>query len=170
MVKEYIMGKIHNEDQPKFFKALESYGFELEEKTKEYKVKDDSTAWWAVHSILDMIVIGITFHSISFMGAQLLNDKVKKYNTNRLKLLNMVNELNLRSELVNYSIIVEEKDQFDQLFFKCSYVGPYIKEYFDYFIKRWQFETCDALYDEAFNDLHNYFIKRQVPKSPEGQA
>ena len=164
------MGKVSNKDQPKFFKALESYGFELEEKTEEYKVKDGQTAWWAVHSILDMILIGVDFNSISFMGAQPLNDKVKKNSNNRLKLLNMVNELNLRSENVNYSIIVDEKDQFDQLFFKCSYGGPYIKGAFDYFIKRWHFETYDALDDEAFNDLHSYFLKRQMPESPEGQA
>ena len=158
------MGKVYNKDRPKFFKALKSYGFELEEKTEEYKVKDGCTVWWAVHSILDTILIGVDFNSISFMGARPLNDKVKKNSNNRLKLLNMVNELNLRSENVNYSIIVDEKDQFDQLFFKCIYGGPYIKGAFDYFIKRWQFETCDALDDEAFNDLHNYFIKRQVTK------
>ena len=164
------MGKVSNKDQPKFFKALESYGFELEEKTEEYKVKDGQTAWWAVHSILDMILIGVDFNSISFMGAQPLNDKVKKNSNNRLKLLNMVNELNLRSENVNYSIIVDEKDQFDQLFFKCIYGGPYIKGAFDYFIKRWQFETYVALDEEAFIDLHTYLIKRQIPNSPEGQA
>jgi hypothetical protein len=164
------MGKVSNKDQPKFFKALESYGFELEEKTEEYKKKDGCTAWWAVHPILDMILIGVDFNSISFMGALFLNDKVKKNSNNRLKLLNMVNELNLRSELVNYSIIVDEKDQFDQLFFKCIYGGPYIKGAFDYFIKRWQFETCDALYEETFNDLHNYLIKRQISESPEGRA
>ena len=164
------MGKVSNKDQPKFFKALESYGFELEEKTEEYKKKDGCTVWWAVHSILDMILIGVDFNSISFMGAQPLNDKVKKNSNNRLKLLNMVNELNLRSENVNYSIIVDEKDQFDQLFFKCIYGGPYIKGAFDYFIKRWQFETYVALDEEAFIDLHTYLIKRQIPKSPEGQA
>ena len=164
------MGKVSNKDQPKFFKALESYGFELEEKTEEYKKKDGCTVWWAVHSILDTILIGVDFNSISFMGAQPLNDKVKKNSNNRLKLLNMVNELNLRSENVNYSIIVDEKDQFDQLFFKCIYGGPYIKGAFDYFIKRWQFETCVALDEEAFIDLHTYLIKRQIPKSPEGQA
>ena len=164
------MGKVYNKDQPKFFKALESYGFELEEKTEEYKKKDGCTVWWAVHSILDMILIGVDFNSISFMGAQPLNDKVKKNSNNRLKLLNMVNELNLRSENVNYSIIVDEKDQFDQLFFKCIYGGPYIKGAFDYFIKRWQFETYVALDEEAFIDLHTYLIKRQIPKSPEGQA
>ena len=164
------MGKVSNKDQTKFFKALESYGFELEEKTEEYKKKDGCTAWWAVHPILDMILIGVDFNSISFMGALFLNDKVKKNSNNRLKLLNMVNELNLRSELVNYSIIVDEKDQFDQLFFKCIYGGPYIKGAFDYFIKRWQFETCDALYEETFNDLHNYLIKRQISESPEGRA
>ena len=164
------MGKVYNKDQPKFFKALESYGFELEEKTEEYKKKDGCTVWWAVHSILDMILIGVNFNSISFMGAQPLNDKVKKNSNNRLKLLNMVNELNLRSENVNYSIIVDEKDQFDQLFFKCIYGGPYIKGAFDYFIKRWQFETYVALDEEAFIDLHTYLIKRQIPKSPEGQA
>ena len=164
------MGKVSNKDQPKFFKALESYGFELEEKTEGYKVKDGATVWWAVHSILDTILIGVDFNSISFMGALFLNDKVKKNSNNRLKLLNMVNELNLRSENVNYSIIVDEKDQFDQLFFKCIYGGPYIKGAFDYFIKRWQFETCDALYEETFNDLHNYLIKRQISESPEGRA
>ena len=110
------MGKVYNKDRPKFFKALESYGFELEEKTEGYKVKDGATVWWAVHSILDTILIGVDFNSISFMGALFLNDKVKKNSNNRLKLLNMVNELNLRSENVNYSIIVDEKDQFDQLF------------------------------------------------------
>ena len=164
------MGKVYNKDQPKFFKALESYGFELEEKTEEYKKKDGCTVWWAVHSILDTILIGVDFNSISFMGAQPLNDKVKKNSNNRLKLLNMVNELNLRSENVNYSIIVDEKDQFDQLFFKCIYGGPYIKGAFDYFIKRWQFETYVALDEEAFIDLHTYLIKRQIPKSPEGQT
>ena len=164
------MGKVYNKDRPKFFKALESYGFELEEKTEEYKVKDGCTVWWAVHSILDTILIGVDFNSISFMGARPLNDKVKKNSNNRLKLLNMVNELNLRSENVNYSIIVDEKDQFDQLFFKCIYGGPYIKGAFDYFIKRWQFETYVALDEEAFIDLHTYLIKRQIPKSPEGQA
>ena len=164
------MGKVYNKDRPKFFKALESYGFELEEKTEEYKKKDGCTVWWAVHSILDTILIGVDFNSISFMGAQPLNDKVKKNSNNRLKLLNMVNELNLRSENVNYSIIVDEKDQFDQLFFKCIYGGPYIKGAFDYFIKRWQFETYVALDEEAFIDLHTYLIKRQIPKSPEGQT
>ena len=164
------MGKVSNKDQPKFFKALESYGFELEEKTEEYKKKDGCTVWWAVHFVLDTILIGVDFNSISFMGAQPLNDKVKKNSNNRLKLLNMVNELNLRSENVNYSIIVDEKDQFDQLFFKCIYGGPYIKGTFDYFIKRWQFETYVALDEEAFIDLHTYLIKRQIPKSPEGQA
>ena len=120
------MGKVFNKDQSKFFKTLESYDYELEEVTKKYDEKRGGV-WHAYNPFTNMIIITVDANSICFMGFKLLNDKVKINESNRLELLNMINDLNLRSMLVNYSIVDDKPDKVDQLCFKCFYIGRYDK-------------------------------------------
>ena len=155
------MGKVFNKDQSKFFKTLESYDYELEEVTKKYDEKRGGV-WHAYNPFTDMIIITVDANSICFMGFKLLNDKVKINESNRLELLNMINDLNLRSMLVNYSIVVDKPDKVDQLWFKCFYIGRYVKELFLEFIERWMFETDTALFDEEFTGLKKFMVIGQM--------